>query len=440
MNRDTYPYRIANKLNVNSAEGQKLVADGRREIEIAEREMPGLMAIRQEYLKEKPLSGARIAGCLHMTVETAVLIRTLVALGASVRWSSCNVLSTQDEAAAAIASEGVPVFAWKGMTEDEYQWCIGETLYFDGKPTNLLIDDGGDLTQYIHRKHPELLAGIRGVSEETTTGVRGLRKLLEEGKLGFPAYNVNDSITKAKFDNTYGCRESLIDGIKRATDIMLGGKLAVIAGYGDVGKGCVEGLRGFGVRMIVTEIDPITAYQAAMDGLEVVTMEEAAPRGDLFITATGCIDVIRGPHMEKMKKGAILCNIGHFDTEIDVHWLKTNPAIEKIPLKPGVDRYRWKNQDKDLTLLADGRLVNLGCGRGHSSFVMSNSFSNQVLAVIDLWNSPERKPIGIYRLPRILDEKIARLHLPALGVKLTHLTPKQAEYLNVSVDGPFKTL
>lgn len=438
MHRDNIPYRIVNQLDIHSPTGQKLAADGRREIEIAEREMPGLMAIRHEYAEKKPLKGARIAGCLHMTVETAVLIRTLVALGAKVRWSSCNVLSTQDEAAAAMAAESIPVFAWKGMTEEEYEWCIAQTLFFDGSPTNLLIDDGGDLTQYIHKNHPELFQAIRGVSEETTTGVRGLRRLLDEGKLGFPAYNVNDSITKAKFDNTYGCRESLIDGIKRATDIMLGGKVAVIAGYGDVGKGCVEGLRGFGVRVIVTEIDPIAAYQAAMDGLEVVTMEEAAPHCDLFITATGCIDVIQGSHMEKMKKGAILCNIGHFDTEIDVHWLKSNPAIERIPLKPGVDRYRWKDRDKDLIVLAEGRLVNLGCGRGHSSFVMSNSFCNQVLAVIDLWTNPERKPIGIYRLPRVLDEKIARLHLPALGVKLTPLSTKQAAYLNVAPEGPFK--
>lgn len=423
-------YRIAKRLAIESEEGFALATKGLKEIELAEREMPGLLEIQKQHQGSLPLQGAQIAGCLHMTVETAVLIRTLRALGANVRWSSCNVLSTQDEAAAAMVKEGVPIFAWKGMSEEEYFWCIGKTLEFPDAPVNLLIDDGGDLTSYIHEKRPELCRGIQGVSEETTTGVRLLQKRLKNGSLAFPAYNVNDSITKSKFDNTFGCRESLIDGLKGAIDFMIGGKTAVIAGYGDVGRGCVESLRGFGAHVIITEKDPIAAYMAAMQGLPVMTMEQAAPLGDLFITATGCIDVIRGPHMEAMKKGAILCNIGHFDTEIDVKWLNSQPHIEKIPIKQGLDRYKWKEKEHDLFLLAEGRLVNLGCGRGHPSFVMSNSFCNQVLAAIDLWQSKPRKAIAIYRLPREVEEEIARWHIQALGVQLTELTEAQKAYLS----------
>lgn len=431
-------YRIVNNLKLDSEEAKKLIEWGEKEIAIAEHEMPGLMAIKKAYASSQPLKGARIAGCLHMTIETAVLIKVLKALGASVRWSSCNIFSTQNQAAAAIAKEGVPVFAWKGMTEEEYEWCIAQTLFFADGPLNMILDDGGDLTNYVHEKHPELLSGIKGITEETTTGVRNLRKRVFQNTLGAPALNVNDAVTKSKFDNLYGCRESLIDGLKHASDAMLGGKVAVVAGYGDVGKGCVEGLRGFGTRVVVTEVDPICAYQAAMDGIEVLTMEEAAPIGDFFITATGCVDVITGKHMEKMKDYAILCNIGHFDTEIDIAWLEKNPDIAKHNVKSQVDRYEWKKSKKSLIVLANGRLVNLGLANGHPSFVMSNSFSNQVLAQVELWKSPERKPIGLYKLPKIIDESVARLHLRSLGVKLTELTPVQAEYLGVPVEGPYK--
>lgn len=436
MNND---YRITKHLLISSAEGQALAALGRKEIEMAEHEMPGLRALRLEFSESKPLKGARIAGCLHMTAQTAVLIETLVALGAQVRWSSCNIYSTQDQAAAAIAEAGVPVFAWKGMTMEDYDWCIAQTLFFGTDPLNMILDDGGDLTHYVHAKHPELLKGIRGITEETTTGVRTLLRRLKEGTLGVPAIDVNHSVTKSKFDNLYGCRESLLDGLKRATDVMIAGKTVVIAGYGDVGKGSAASLTAIGARVIICEVDPICAYQAAMQGHQVLTMEEAAPLGEIFVTATGCVDVIRGEHMEEMKDGAIVCNIGHFDCEIDVAWLKNHSEIEEIPLKPQVDCFRWKKRHKTLILLAQGRLVNLGCAKGHPSFVMSNSFSNQVLAQIELWNHPERYPLGIYNLPKILDEKVARLHLDQLGVHLTKLSAKQAAYLDIPIEGPYKT-
>lgn len=426
-----HDYRIAEG-------GEKLAEQGFVDIAMAEHEMPGLMALRRRYRDKRPLAGARIAGCLHMTVETAVLIETLRDLGAQVRWCSCNIFSTQDHAAAAMVARGVPVFAWKGMSEADYWWCVEKTLWFEEGPLNMIIDDGGDLTHHVHEKHPELLAAIRGISEETTTGVRMLQKRLLAGTLGAPAMNVNDSITKSKFDNLYGCRESLIDGIKRAVDLMIAGKVAVVAGYGDVGKGCVEALKGLGARVLVCEIDPICAYQAAMRGLDVVTMERAAPRGDLFITATGCCDVIRAEHFAVMKDHAVLCNIGHFDCEIDVAWLLQNPAIERVRLKPQVDKFVWKESGKALILLAEGRLVNLGCGEGHPAFVMSNSFSNQILAQIELWCRQERYPVAIYRLPKLLDEEVARLHLESLGVELTTLLPHQAAYLGVAVDGPYK--
>jgi adenosylhomocysteinase len=410
---------------------------GRKEIIMAENEMPGLMSLRAEFGSSKPLKGARIAGCLHMTIQTAVLIETLRELGAEVQWSSCNIFSTQDHAAAAIAKTGVPVYAWKGETEDEYLWCIEQTLVFpDGQPLNMILDDGGDLTNLVHDKHPELLAGIRGISEETTTGVHNLAKMFAAGKLKTPAINVNDSVTKSKFDNLYGIRESLIDGIKRATDVMLAGKVAVVAGYGDVGKGSCQALRGFGARVIVTEIDPINALQAAMEGYEVTTMEEAAPRAQVFVTTTGCRDIIRGEHFSAMPDDAIVCNVGHFDTEIDVKWLDEN-AAKKINVKPQVDRYQLKN-GRHVILLAEGRLANLGCAMGHPSFVMSNSFTNQTLAQIELWTRPGHYPIGVHLLPKQLDEKVAALHLKKLGVKLTKLTPHQAEYLGIPVEGPFK--
>lgn len=433
--RSKKDYNIARGLDVAKGEGKELARLGRAQIEMAEQEMPGLMAIRKEFGPKKPLKGARIAGCLHMTVQTAVLIETLLQLGAEVRWSSCNIFSTQDPAAAAIAAKGIPVFAWKGMSEAEYEWCIAQTLFFDKKPLNMIIDDGGDLTNYVHDRHPELLAGIRGLSEETTTGVRNLHRRMREGNLGVPAINVNDSVTKAKFDNLYGCRESFIDGLKRALDLMIAGKVVVIAGYGDVGKGCAQAVTAYGGQAIICEIDPICAYQAAMQGYRVITLEEAVPFGDVFVTATGCIDVIRGEHMRAMKNGAVICNIGHFDTEIDVAWLKKQGRHHVVA--PQVDQYTLKN-GKTLTLLAEGRLVNLGCAHGHPSFVMSNSFSNQVLAQIDLWTHPGKFPIGVHRLPKILDEKVARLHLPQLGVNLTKLTAKQAEYLGVGIGGPYK--
>lgn len=429
-------YRIVDEIEINSPEGKELASLGRSEIGLAEVEMPGLMAIRQEYSAKKPLKGARIAGSLHMTAQAAVLIETLVALGAEVRWSSCNIYSTHNPAAAAVVAAGTPVFAWKGESEEEYYWCIEQTLMFGNKPLNMIVDDGGDLTNYVHEKHPELVKGIKGLSEETTTGVHNLYKMLRKGTLGCPAMNVNDSVTKSKFDNLYGCRESLIDGIKRATDLMISGKIAVVAGYGDVGKGCVEALSNAGARVLVTEIDPICAYQAAMNGFQVVTMEEAASQGDIFVTATGCKSVIRKEHMEAMKDYALICNIGHFDCEIDVAWLTHNPDILEIPIKPQVDRYQFKKTKKNLILLAYGRLVNLGCAKGHPSFVMSNSFSNQVLAQIELWTKDY--PIGIYRLPKILDERVARLHLPQLGVHLTELTDDQAAYLDLPKEGPYK--
>ncbi|XP_059837105.1 adenosylhomocysteinase isoform X1 [Hypanus sabinus] len=410
---------------------------GRKAIEIAENEMPGLMMMRKMYGDTKPLKGARIAGCLHMTVQTAVLIETLVALGAEVQWSSCNIFSTQDHAAAAIAKSGVPVYAWKGETDEEYIWCIEQTLYFpDGKPLNMILDDGGDLTNLVHVKHPKLLQGIKGISEETTTGVHNLWKMHKNKLLKVPAFNVNDSVTKSKFDNLYGCRESLIDGIKRATDVMIAGKVAVVAGYGDVGKGCVQALRGFGARVIVTEIDPINALQAAMEGYEVTTMDEACKEGNIFVTTTGCKDIIVGRHFEQMKDDSIVCNIGHFDIELDVKWLAKN-AEKKVNIKPQVDRYQLKNGNH-IIVLAEGRLVNLGCAMGHPSFVMSNSFTNQVLAQIELWSNPDKYPVGIHFIPKKLDEAVAAAHLEKLGVKLTKLSEDQSSYLGVPVDGPFK--
>ncbi|MBI3394227.1 MAG: adenosylhomocysteinase [Spirochaetia bacterium] len=407
---------------------------GREEIKLAEREMPGLMAIRSEYGPKKPLKGARIAGSLHMTIETAVLIETLIELGAEIRWSSCNIFSTQDHAAAAIAAAGIPVFAWKGETEEEYWWCIEETLKFAGGP-NMLLDDGHDLTHWVHEKHPELLPGIKGVSEETTTGVHHLMKSLKEGKLKIPAINVNDSVTKSKFDNLYGCRESLVDGIKRATEVMVAGKVAVVAGYGDVGKGSAQSLKNFGCRVIITEIDPICALQAAMEGYQVDLMDEWADKADIFVTTTGNKDIITIDHMRKMKSGAIVCNIGHFDVEIQVSALNAEPGIVKTNIKPQVDKYTFSN-GRSLLLLAEGRLVNLGCASGHPSFVMSNSFSNQVLAQIELWTN--KYEIGVYRLPKHLDEKVAAFHLEKIGVKLTKLTKDQAEYIGVDQAGPYK--
>ncbi|HIM56413.1 MAG TPA: adenosylhomocysteinase [Candidatus Latescibacteria bacterium] len=411
---------------------------GRKEIELAEREMPGLMSLREKYGGEKPLTGVRVAGCLHMTIQTAVLIETLIELGAEVTWSSCNIYSTQDHAAAAMAVAGVPVYAWKGETEDEYDWCIEQTLVFpDGKPLNMILDDGGDLTRIVHDKYPQYMADIRGLTEETTTGVHRLYQMLERGELKIPAINVNDSVTKSKFDNLYGCRESLADGIKRATDIMVSGKVVVVCGYGDVGKGCAQSMQGFGARVIVTEIDPICALQASMEGYEVVTMDEAAGEGDIFVTATGCCDVITGEHMLKMKNDSIVCNIGHFDTEIDVDWLTKREDVECVNIKPQVDRYVF-GDGRGLILLASGRLVNLGCATGHPSFVMSNSFTNQVLAQMALWQRPDEYPLGVHMLPKKLDEEVARLHLEKLGVRLTELTADQSEYLGLPVEGPYK--
>jgi len=408
---------------------------GRKEIAIAETEMPGLMALREEYGATKPLKGARIAGCLHMTIQTAVLIETLTALGAEVRWSSCNIFSTQDQAAAAIAAAGIPVFAWKGLTEDEFWWCIEQTIIGpNGWRPNMILDDGGDLTQIMHDKYPELLNDVKGLSEETTTGVHRLYEMAKKGTLKVPAINVNDSVTKSKFDNLYGCRESLVDGIKRATDVMMAGKVAVVCGYGDVGKGSAESLRSQGARVMVTEIDPICALQAAMEGYEVVTMDDAAPVGDIFVTATGNVDVITLDHMRQMKDRAIVCNIGHFDSEIQIDALR-NYQWEEV--KPQVDEVVFPD-GKRLIVLAKGRLVNLGCATGHPSFVMSASFTNQVLAQIELWQNHARYENKVYVLPKHLDEKVARLHLKKLGVRLTELTPKQAEYIGVTVEGPYK--
>ena len=411
---------------------------GRKEIELAEKEMPGLMALRKKYQRSKPLQGAHIAGCLHMTIQTAVLIETLQQLGAEVTWSSCNIFSTQDHAAAAMAKAGVPVYAWKGMNAEDFDWCIEQTLYFpDGQQLELILDDGGDLTAMAHQKFPELLANIRGLSEETTTGVHRLYQMYAKGELKVPAINVNDSVTKSKFDNLYGCRESLADGIKRATDVMIAGKVVVIAGYGDVGKGCARSMQSYGARVIITEIDPINALQAAMEGFQVMTMEAAAPQGNIFVTATGNRDVIRGEHMQVMPNDAIVCNIGHFDLEIDMAWLTGQKDVRRVEIKPQVDHFTFPN-GHSIIVLAEGRLVNLGCATGHPSFVMSNSFTNQVLAQIALWKEPEKFPIGVHVLPKTLDEEVARLHLEQLGVKLTTMTPAQSEYIGIPVKGPFK--
>lgn len=413
----------------------KLAEWGRKEIAIAEKEMPGLMALREEYRGKKPLAGARITGCLHMTIQTAVLIETLVQLGAEVRWSSCNIFSTQDHAAAAIAAAGIPVFAWKGETEEEYWWCVEQTIAGpDGWHPNLLLDDGGDLTVLMHDKYPELLKNVKGISEETTTGVRRLYEMAAAGTLKTPAINVNDSVTKSKFDNLYGCRESLIDGIKRAASIMIAGKVAVVAGYGEVGKGCAQALRGLGATVCVTEIDPICALQAAMEGYRVVTMEEAAPMADIFVTATGNAGVINHGHLLKMKDGALVCNIGHFDSEIDIasmrqyRWENVKPQVDQVVFPDG----------KKLLVLAQGRLVNLGCAEGHPSFVMSISFTNQVLAQLELWQHSEKYSRNVHVLPKHLDERVARLHLQKLGVHLTQLTKEQAEYIGVNPNGPYK--
>ncbi len=408
---------------------------GRKEIEIAEKEMPGLMALRQEYGSSKPLKGARIAGCLHMTTQTAVLIETLIHLGATVRWSSCNIFSTQDQAAAAIAKAGIPVFAWRGETLEEYDWCIEQTLRFGDKGPNMILDDGGDLTILVHQKHPELLKDIYGISEETTTGVHRLYQMHAKGELKIPAFNVNDSVTKSKFDNLYGCRESLADGIKRATGVMLAGKTICIAGYGDVGKGCAQSMRSYGARVLITEIDPIIALQAAMEGYQVVTMEHAAPIADLFVTATGNVNVVASKHFNAMKDQAILCNIGHFDSEIDIAWLEKNCTEKNI--KPQVDKFVFKD-GREVIVLARGRLVNLGCAAGHPSFVMSSSFTNQTLAQIELFSRKGDYKVGVYTLPKILDEKVARLHIGKLGVELTELTDEQSKYLGVKKEGPYK--
>jgi len=431
-------YKIREEINMSDYKVAdiKLADWGRKEITIAETEMPGLMALREEYKNKKPLAGARIAGCLHMTIQTAVLIETLTELGAEVRWSSCNIFSTQDHAAAAVAENGVPVFAWKGETEKEFWWCIEQTITGPNhwRP-NMILDDGGDLTVLMHDKYPELLKDVKGLSEETTTGVHRLYQMQQENRLLVPAINVNNSVTKSKFDNLYGCRESLIDGIKRATDVMIAGKIAVVLGYGDVGKGCAQSLRAFGATVWVTEIDPICALQAAMEGYRVVTMDEVAAIADIFVTATGNVDVITHEHMQKMKDLAIVCNIGHFDSEIDIASLR---QYQWLNVKPQVDQVTFPNS-KRLLVLAEGRLVNLGCATGHSSFVMSTSFTNQVLAQLELWQHGERYEKGkVYILPKHLDERVARLHLKKLGAKLTPLTPKQAQYIDVKAEGPYK--
>lgn len=412
---------------------------GRKEIKLAEAEMPGLMAIRREFGAQKPLKGARVAGCLHMTIQTAVLIETLVELGADVTWSSCNIFSTQDHAAAAIAAAGIPVYAWKGMTEEEFDWCIEQTIFFgeDRKPLNMILDDGGDLTNMVFDNYPELTKGIKGLSEETTTGVLRLYQRMKNGTLVMPAINVNDSVTKSKFDNKYGCRESLVDAIRRATDIMLAGKVAVVAGYGDVGKGSAESLRGAGCRVLVTEIDPICALQAAMDGYEVVTMDEAVPRANIFVTATGNFKIIKEKHFRKMRDKSIVCNIGHFDNEIDMAWINQKYGQTKYSIKPQVDVYNVDGNE--IIVLAEGRLVNLGCAMGHPSFVMSNSFTNQVLAQMELWNNTSAYENQVYVLPKHLDEKVAMLHLSHIGAKLETLDQEQADYIGVPVQGPFKS-
>ncbi|MCO6460275.1 MAG: adenosylhomocysteinase [Saprospiraceae bacterium] len=411
---------------------------GRREIQLAEAEMPGLMSLREQYGPTKPLKGARIAGCLHMTIQTAVLIETLIELGAEVSWSSCNIFSTQDHAAAAIAAAGIPVFAWKGMNEQEFDWCIEQTLHAfkDGQPLNMILDDGGDLTNMVLDRYPELVANIRGISEETTTGVHRLYERVENGKLPLPAININDSVTKSKFDNKYGCKESCVDAIRRATDLMMAGKVAVVAGYGDVGKGSAASLRGAGCRVIVTEIDPICALQAAMDGYAVKTMANAVPEANIIVTATGNKNIITAEHFKKMKDKTVVCNIGHFDNEIDMAWLNKNYGATKLEIKPQVDKYTIDG--KDIIVLAEGRLVNLGCATGHPSFVMSNSFTNQCLAQMELWANADKYENKVYMLPKHLDEMVARLHLAKIGVELETLSPEQAEYIGVQVAGPFK--
>ncbi len=416
-----------------------LASWGRKEIMLAEKEMPGLMYFREKYKKQQPLAGAKVAGCLHMTIQTAVLMETLVELGADLRWSSCNIFSTQDHAAAAMAEAGIPTFAWKGETDAEYDWCIEQTIRWpDGSGPNMILDDGGDLTAMMHKpENAELMKDVRGITEETTTGVHALMKMWNKGELKVPAINVNDSVTKSKFDNLYGCRESLADGIKRATDVMVAGKVVVVAGYGDVGKGCAKSMKGFGARVIVTEIDPICALQAAMEGFEVTTMENALAEGDIFVTTTGCRDIVTADHMSKMRDEAIVCNIGHFDIEIDVAGLNAYKGIVKDEIKPQVDRYTFPD-GHSILLLAEGRLVNLGCATGHPSFVMSNSFSNQVLAQIEIFQNPDKYEVGVYTLPKHLDEEVARAHLEKLGVKLTVLTDVQADYLGLDKNGPYK--
>ena len=411
---------------------------GRKEINMAEAEMPGLMALREEFGNSKPLAGARIAGCLHMTIQTAVLIETLVALGADVTWSSCNIFSTQDHAAAAIAAAGIPVYAWKGMTDEEFDWCIEQTLFFgeNREPLNMILDDGGDLTNMVLDRYPELAAGIKGISEETTTGVHRLYERMEKGTLPLPCINVNDSVTKSKFDNKYGCKESLVDAIRRATDIMMAGKVAVVCGYGDVGKGSAESLRGAGARVIVTEVDPICALQAAMDGFQVLTLETAIPLVDVVVTATGNCNIVRAEHFEAMKDKTIVCNIGHFDNEIDMAWIEKTHGNSKYTVKPQVDVFNVNG--KEIVILAEGRLVNLGCAMGHPSFVMSNSFTNQTLAQLELWNNADKYENKVYVLPKHLDEKVAKLHLAKIGAELTVLSKEQADYIGVSIEGPFK--
>lgn len=432
-------YRVCEAAMKDAKVFEDMARWGREEIKIAESEMPGLMALRKEYGKSKPLKGARITGCLHMTIQTAVLMETLIELGAKIRWSSCNIFSTQDHAAVAMAAAGIPVFAWKGETVDEANWCIEQTIEGWGPDGyDLILDDGGDLTNMMHEaRYAKALKNIIGITEETTTGVHNLEKLHQAKKLKVPAINVNDSVTKSKFDNLYGCRESLADGIKRATDVMIAGKVVIVAGYGDVGKGCAHSMKSYGGRVIVTEIDPICALQAAMEGFEVITMEEAAPKGDIFVTATGCCDILTEKHFKVMKPGAIVCNIGHFDIEIDMAWLSKNTKEREV--KPQVDIHTFKD-GKEIIVLAKGRLVNLGCATGHPSFVMSNSFTNQVLAQLELWmNKAKYQDVGVYRLPKELDEKVAALHLEKIGVKLTQLSDKQAKYLGVDAkNGPFK--
>jgi adenosylhomocysteinase len=434
ITKNTIDFSLKNKVKDIS-----LAAWGRKEIKLAEAEMPGLMSLREEFGKEKPLKGARIAGCLHMTIQTAVLIETLIELGAEVKWSSCNIFSTQDQAAAAIAAEGIGVFAWKGETQEEADWCIEQTLFFgsEDRPLNMILDDGGDLTNMVFDKYPELIQYVKGLSEETTTGVHRLYERMEKGTLPIPAINVNDSVTKSKFDNKYGCKESLVDAIRRATDIMMAGKVAVVGGYGDVGKGSAASLRGAGARVIVTEIDPICALQAAMDGYEVKKMIDAVKEADIIVTASGCRDLITTEHFKAMKDKAIVCNIGHFDIEIDIAWLNKNYGNTKDTIKPQVDKYTIDG--KDIIVLAEGRLVNLGCATGHPSFVMSNSFTNQVLAQLELWQHSDKYENKVYVLPKHLDEKVARLHLKKIGVVLDELTDEQSAYLNVPKEGPYKS-